>query len=105
MGGTQQVSRTTPNCLAFSMENGLETCDELDTLKHMMSQCGKLLNTTLDKDTASRARVNNEKQQMADTLLLALWTLPPMAQMVKKDCLFHRRGGDFSFLVSHTQQA
>ena len=41
----------------------------------MMSQQGKLLNTALKKDT-TRGRVSNEKQQMANTMLLAFVDAP-----------------------------
>ena len=54
---------------------GLIDCGKLDTLKRMMSQRGKLLNTTLERDT-SRARVSNEKQQIANTMLLAFVDTP-----------------------------
>ena len=40
-----------------------------------MSRCGELLNAALEKD-ATRARVSNEKQQMANTMLLAFVDTP-----------------------------
>ena len=80
---------THPEAGFFFKNAGTIDRDRLDTLRCMMSQCGKLLSTALEEDT-SRGRASNEKRLMENTMLLAaLWTLPPMALRTKKRCPIH----------------
>ena len=70
-----------------------------------MSRCGELLNAALEKD-ATRARVSNEKQQMANTMLLAFVDAPSHGSDGGERVSVPSRGGNLSLLMaSHTQQA
>ena len=96
---------THPEARLFFKSAGLIDRDKFDTLKHVMSQRGKLLDTALERDTL-RARVSNEKQQMANTMLLAFVDAPSHGSDGGERVSVPSRGGNLSLLMaSHTQQA
>ena len=60
----------------FFKSAGLTDTDELETLRHIVNQSNKLLQSSLETD-ANQARVCNERQQIANTMLMALVDTPP----------------------------
>ena len=60
----------------FFKSAGPTDADELETLRHIVNQSNKLLQSSLETD-ANQARVCNERQQIANTMLMALVDTPP----------------------------
>ena len=66
---------THPQARVLFKSAGLIDCDDVDTLKHMVSQSDKLIGSVMKKEL-SQGRVSNERQRIVDSLLLSIVDTP-----------------------------
>ena len=65
-----------PIARLFFKSAGLIDCEELDTLKHMISNCDKFLGKALKSGGVTKGRVSDEQSEMAHALFLAFSDSP-----------------------------
>ena len=75
---------TRMDCRVFFKSIGLIACNELNTMKHMLSNCNKFIKKTLKTDSWV-GRVSNEKKEKVNALFLAFASMPRDDQSSDED--------------------